>query len=444
MRTFQIVNIKKIEALTLSIPEGDKMLAFIGQNGTGKSTIGQVIRNLLSVNNFIKEPVTQGKETGKANYVGPDINGDEIRIEWEIGKDFESFHAYSSKDGKVKVISEPSKIRQLVGSYFSITAQEALSMMKYADTRKKFIEDYILKTLSDETYQKFQTLSNSISDKKNKATEGNLFHTRTDINKDITALQAQIKATEDLLTDQMKQDIEEEKEIQEALQELKDELETKLEATEKENFKGEIADSLAGVAEDVRMKIKRWPDLQIVIDQLSSMKTSLIESITEQTSDKYFHELRERIDNGNKLIWNISAAKESQGRKGPWEEKIKALEVALKTINEKIDKVKEERAELLAKNLAIPGLEFDEDFNIRLNGFLFDENSVSETEAKIAIVQLLSAINTADFIDIGDWSLYDKESRKKLLKIVEKNNQILIGQKVTEDTEVAMEVIMKG
>jgi ABC-type dipeptide/oligopeptide/nickel transport system ATPase component len=453
MKKLQIINIKKIEKLTLDIPDNARMLAFIGKNGTGKSTIGQVIRNLLSVKNFIEEPIQKGKETGQAIYTGTDSNGNEIRIEWEIGKEFESFHAYLKDGPKVKVISEPGKIRQLIGSYFSLTAQEALGMMKYAETRRKFIEDYILKTMPDEALAKFQEMSNRISDKKNKATEGNLFHTRTDINKEIAGIQAQIEAIKNLLTPEMKQDIEDEKEIREDLEGLKKDLEEAKTIRHKNQFIEDLLEDVAKLntrflfaAQEKTLDESYSNTMDDIARKLENEKQAIIDTDTdhELDIDEHIKTLGMRIDNGNKLIWNITTAKESQEKKAPLENRIKELQDSVENINIKINDIKEERAKLLADNLVIPGLEFDEDFNIRLNGFMFDENSVSETEAKIAIVELLSAINTADFIDIGDWSLYDKESRSKLLKIIDKRNQILIGQMVTEDQEVAMEVIMKG
>ena len=453
MKTLQIVNIKKIKDLTISIPEDARMLAFIGKNGTGKSTISQVIRNLLSVNNFIEEPVQRGKDTGKAVYVGPDINGNEIRIEWEVGKEFDSFHAYIKDGAKVKVINEPGKIRQLIGTYFSLTAQEALGMMKYADSRRKFIEDYILKTMPNEALTKFQELSNRISDKKNKATEGNLFHSRTDLNKEITAIQAQIKAIEDLLTPEMKQDIEDEEEIRKDLKQLQDDLAAARNIRDRNALINSISNDMADLNNRFAEANQEGHGFEKYADQLADIRDKFINELqaivdtdtnNEIDINTHIRELGERIDNGNKLVWNITTAKESQAKKEPLENRVKELHASIENITTKIGDIKEERAELLAENLAIPGLEFDEDFNIRLNGFMFDENSVSETEAKIAIVQLLSAINTADFIDIGDWSLYDKESRAKLLKIVEKGDQILIGQQVTEDEEVSMQVVMKG
>ena len=110
--------------------------------------------------------------------------------------------------------------------------------------------------------------------------------------------------------------------------------------------------------------------------------------------------------------------------------------------NDSIIKAKEE-IKLIYSNSSLPaGLELDED-TITLNGFVLDETTTSNTETRLAIVELLCKLNTSGFVNIGDFSLYDTTSKKYLLDFAKKNNMIFIGQKVTNDDETILTTIIQ-
>jgi hypothetical protein len=60
----------------------------------------------------------------------------------------------------------------------------------------------------------------------------------------------------------------------------------------------------------------------------------------------------------------------------------------------------------------------------------------------IAIIELLCKLNTSGFINIGDWSVYGTEAKKKILTFAKKNNMIFMGQEVSEQSEVSLKTII--
>ena len=187
-RTLNLINIKKIENKEFDLD--GQVFAFIGKNGSGKSSVIQAIETIFKGLGFMEKPVSAGKDVGSITYTGNDCHGEPIEIEWEVkGEDTTGkFKAKTIVDGKAKTITNVTRIRELMGNYIPISVQEAFSMMKSTDGRRRFMKDYIIPCLSTKDAERLNEIDTQISSAKNKTTAGNLFHTRTEKNNELKSV----------------------------------------------------------------------------------------------------------------------------------------------------------------------------------------------------------------------------------------------------------------
>ena len=443
-RDIQLVNIKLHENTLIDFSEGS-LFAFMGKNGSGKSTIIQCLESIAMAQNTMKEPVKRGKEAGKVIRHGQTRDGLDITIEWEVTNEGQnSFRAsYFDRQGNPKLVTDPKMIRELMGSYFNLSVNDAFEMMKYAEGRRKFIQDYIYASLTQTDRVRLAELDLQITDKKNKASENNLFHQRTakrkelDANRLLLGTQSMTPAEEKEATLVAKY----EGHLARLVEQNQSFNDLYLQKVEMIAIHNEMMDS----QEKLEEYNKKWEGRQNVETPLSFTR-KIIEELAEriENMDKSLEEkeeLEKRIALGKEKIAEAKRCDQKQKSRNETLLEIQGLENYITDLEASITKTKEARQEIIRNSPLPGGLAFDED-TISLNGFEFNETTLSETEARIALLDLLCSISTADFITIGDWSLYDAASRKKILEIAKKKNRMVFGQMVTEDNEITCKTII--
>jgi hypothetical protein len=150
--------------------------------------------------------------------------------------------------------------------------------------------------------------------------------------------------------------------------------------------------------------------------------------------DERINELRSAVtlaENDQQTI--LQAEKDMQTKSDLFDE--------VNSLDEDIHSAKFNMSTIIKKAKMPAGIELKEE-DIFLNGFVLNEESTSDTETRLAIIELLGNLNTSGFVDIGDASLFDDDSTKQLLKIAEKTNSILIGQQVTNEETLEMEIVI--
>ena len=120
---------------------------------------------------------------------------------------------------------------------------------------------------------------------------------------------------------------------------------------------------------------------------------------------------------------------------------IRETEAEITKISDRIEKLREERANIIQSSNFPSGMTIDDEYNIFIDGILFNESSISETMARTYIIKMLLKIAGGSFIDIGDWSLYDATYRKTIVDLAKENNCLLMGQYVTDQDEVTVKTI---
>lgn len=423
--------------------------AFLGENGSGKSSALQSIEEALMAKNFVKTPIKKGEKESSVVFKAQRDDQDPIQISIAIseGNKYEFTAAYI-KDGKVKNISDPKKIRELIGNYYPLTVESCLNMTSSTDGRRRFINEYLLPLLGEEKQKRLETLQNNISDKKNKATEGNWYHTRTEKQRELTGIEGELKAA--TLSEEDKATIASKDNVVKALNKLKEEKELhKGDDVKLTELNSEIKE-LNGIGKQLDIQDNElqseWSiDAREHFTAIIGILAKEVQQRVKKQEGLYTSEqitaLDEKITRGNNKLTEISVL-EKKGTNTDAKLRRDKIFNEVTEINDKIEKAKEE-IKLIYSNSSLPsGLQIDEEGLIILNGFELSENTNSETEVHLAIIGLLIKLNTCGFINIGDWSDYDKTSRKKILKLAQENNCLFIGQQVTEDTEVVLQTLI--
>jgi len=447
-KIFKIQNFKQYSDKEF-IMSGDT-IAFIGKNGSGKSSAIQAFETALMVKGFVKNPIKNGEKGASIHYIGKDIDGNPITIDVIIEKNNVTdneisymFNASAIVNNKPKSISDPKKIRELIGTYFPLTTENVLEMVKYTEGRRTFINDYLNQLISTSLKRELNALKLSISNAKNKYTEGNLYHTRTELNKKIELLSAEINALE--VTQEDKVLIGKKPDVENLLAKLKDEYELHKDDTLKSmNIDNLVKDILDHSSDYSHCRSFFGKHNVILPDKDAEIKTLI--DIAENELKTLWNEeqisrLLGRINEGISMLTKITTleSKSSPIAKVQEREKIFAQ---IQTIEGNITKAKERIKQIYVESKFPSGLEIGEDETIILNGFILDETTNSNTEVRIAILELLCNISTSEYVCVGDWSLFDKDSRKMILALAKKHNRIFIGQEVTQDEEVSLKTII--
>lgn len=467
-----LYNIKKFRGeheFVLMFP----MNAIIGKNRTGKSTVIQAFESVIRANGLVK--VNKDESQGYVVYLGKDLNGNDIKIQMDVYKDKkETFkiHYYHLVEEKWKTVTDKKVIEELLGIYFPLTAQDVFYMIKTSEGRKRLIEDYLLETLSPKDKEELQLQQNSISSAKNKKTYNiseenhfpnkikvitssekigmNYYHQRTEINLEIKTLEKQI---EDLiLTNEEKEAIKNSEKDREVIIEIEEKIsksKNKIEQLASKNS------DITFLREKGNLVMKQLQDLIESVsevmgefkDPLTTIKKEFYEKITKkgkmlaeeinflkkesEENGLMQEELKKIRERNNNVIVSLEKKKNLETKT----EQLKKLEECKKDLEDLINQCKQHITKIFKRSNLPEGLELTSDNQIILNEFEIDENITSESEMWIAIIELLCQLSKNKIVKIGDWSIFDQESKNEIGKIAEKHNKKFIGQLVVSDRD---------
>ncbi|CAK0747919.1 hypothetical protein CCP3SC1AL1_1560011 [Gammaproteobacteria bacterium] len=182
-RTIKILNLQKIKDSEFEL--GDTNI-IIGPNMSGKTTLSQAIQSIFLQKGFIKNPVSHGEKDGLVEYTGKDISGNSIIVKWQFNNEENKFTVAQIINEKVKIISDPKQIIGLLGNYFPLTAKDFWEKCKYAEGRKEIIDKYFISVFDNKEKERLNFINQQLTNKKNKESSNNLYHQRTEINRQIS------------------------------------------------------------------------------------------------------------------------------------------------------------------------------------------------------------------------------------------------------------------
>ena len=335
-----------------------------------------------------------------------------------------------------------------MGIYFPLTSEDVLNMVKYVEGRREFINKYLLQVFTEEQKKRIEQLQISISDKKNKATENNLYHTRALLNKELEGLNMVIKTQ--TITEEEEKELKLKDKVIDAINKLRSELDPhKSDVVIKNTLLNEI-DTIKATEADIINKLvsietKYNRELYAIKDLVSFNLKSLLSELDTKLNNLWTSEMisqyESSIQRGVEKKANLEAIERKQNPDNRILEERDKKFIKLTEINKQIESNKEELKQIFSNSSLPAGLEINED-DILLNGLPLDATVSGETETKIAIIELLLQITTSNFINVGNWSLYSIDAKKKILSLAKKYNRQMIGQEITSDNEVSLKTII--
>lgn len=442
MKSISIKNIKKLEDIHVEWPDNTKLIIVRGNNGSGKSTFAQVLNSILSVKNEMREPVTIGKESSSAVYKFTTNNGLPVNVKWEHKDGKDTFKCTIIKDGKSSTVSKVSDLKELFGNHYKYNVYDIFEMTKSVPGKRKFVNEFIYGSLSDLLREELETLSKSIATTSSKENEHNLYFKRRRLKAEADILAAKLSHVE--------WDEADEKKLGELINSKKLELErqdTILSIIDKNKEFTEVSktiyDKLQNILSDINYMNDHGIDFnpgifeQVVIDALKNRKSIRLKS--EAETAEALSECEKRIDSYTNEINVLNYKKQQNIEAKQSIDEYTSLKEQIELVDNKMEIAKDRIKEISSMAKLPQGVTYLDD-EIRINGYLFDSLSVSDTEARLAVIALLSHLNESKFVDIGDVSVYDKNSYSKLLSIAEQNNCTLVAQYVNDD-ELNFEII---
>jgi hypothetical protein len=404
-----------------------------GQNKTGKSSLINGILENLNAKSISKEPQTRESKTKKGYKIVTVLNkkGEEITVyhEFEKGNPKGEFYAEKADGTKVQNVTE---IRELIGDIAPYTVEDFFQKSKYTEGRRDIIKNIFKKMLKEKEVKEIEDIEGKLDTKK-----GTLYLERREKNTFLKSENTNLeKKNNEIISilESLKITSEDD-----ALKELK-----KLEESQID------PEQIAKISRQVEM-IKGW------INDIDQLETT-VSKISEKEQNKFKNNIfkfntgnafiKEFFENMIKEREKITSKKIDQERKDKLanlkqlistrnevEKSAKNLVSNIDKINKEMDTCIERRNEILT-NANLPNelmIESESDFSY--NGFEFNENEVSESEAWLIILEIMMQIYSGKLIFAGNASIYDKNSKAKILELAQKYDKQVMLEQVHEDME---------
>ena len=437
MLKLKIKNFKKIQFQEAEFENGN--LYFIkGSNNKGKTTFGQAILTCLNALNKTYDPIKWGENETEivCEFTGADGLNYIARYSKEKDKE-EKFVLMLPNGSKEHKITE---IRKIIG-YNQITVDEWFRLGLTAEGRRKQAE-YILELLPAESKEKINLIEEEINSK-----TGISYLRRQAKTKELETSQALLKKL--TITEQDKKELEKLDLYQENLNKLKIELQN----NEKNNNEAVLmAQKFEQLTKDkqrnsqeiteVEAEIKKLQDKLAKLKEEKEMLDKQIIVIPKQVDTT---DLKQRIEKGKQIIESLKALQKTQETIKKESETAQRLALEVEALNKKIEQLREEKRQIIASaNISdkimidTDGCWFMSDNNTPLP---FNEESISYSEGGIEITKIILEKNkNLPLVVLGKAREYDPENIKKLQKLAEQYNGIILADQVIPEGDLQIEI----
>jgi len=388
MKQLIISNVKLFKDKKFEWPDDATLLMLKGSNKLGKSTFEQVLRTILQVKNEMKDTTTRGEKSSTVVYKASDKDGNPMSVEWthEDGKD--KFKCSVIDGGKIKKITAVNSIRDVLGNHFRYSVQDIFNLVSTNEGKKKFMDEFVLALMTEKDKEDYLNAVIQSSSKQSKVTENNFYFKRRDLNRELELIAASLSDSVEWNAD------------------LQKELEECTLRADTESFRNKLYGVQKMISENIdtntSIKDKRQELIDIVyalntydVDKsyldLDKLNSSIKDRMTINKSLRAKLEIEE-----NSLIRQIESAKDfatrlaelnsmkfTYDRMADKRKQFESLTDAVESYTKKIEDLKKVIADILARTKLPEGLEVVDD-EVKLNGFSFDELSVSDSEARLA------------------------------------------------------------
>jgi len=461
-------NFKKLEDNSFEMT-GDYLYLVRGKNDSGKTSLIQALIMMMTANKkLIPNPITNGKDMSyiEGNIPGPEGN---YRIRIDIMPNGTSFLLFKPNGEKIKKVTD---IREIF-DYNSVTVEEFIRKSYTPAGRREQMA--ILANLLPETYRnRFNELRESVSN------TGNLFVARKEANADL-AYQEKLLLSNSI-SDTDLEFYKENSDVSKMIELIENNITDLEKIPSKETNIRLINDSYAvsinNLENDIRVNknshendlkekneleiemIKIQEKLKVIegrmlnriphIKTLESNLTTLINNKAKELADlpeTEEQELEMTQLKEEKLLLNgtlvqIGVIKSKIEEKEKSENNIKIYTTKAEIKEKALTDAKTELEQII-KQINVPGYAISVIDNvIHIDGFILDENQISDSKMTVAITAILAAANTkSKILCVGKLAELDDSNKAKLVEIAKANNLVIIGDEVTNEYD---DIYVKG
>ena len=422
-------NYKKIKDLNFDLNDYDAVIVN-GKNREGKTSLINGIFENLTATNLSNQPLTIGEEKGEKTVIVEDKNGKEIKIVHTFSKKSPKGTFYAIQDGQK--ISSVTKIRELIGDANAYTINEFFMMCKSIPGRRKFIQEVLMRLMTSEQIAKINVINNQINSK-----DGEFYITRTTLNSELKALEAIPGLTDEQKTLLAKKD---------ELLENKATSEKSIKATEhKIDILEKILNNIISIENGSGWQTLTKDDIIFKDEKAKTLFSNLIDLESQALQYKPVCEkglnsldIVLTSDQNNLLtitneLAEIEKIEYSQSTNGNLEEKIKDKKKEIEDINKKINNAIDLKSKILSESNLPKGLIIHSESEFTYNGFDFNENEISESEAWLLLAELTIPIYDCKYFRMGNAAIYGKDALEALTTMAAKYGKILALEKVNDD-----------
>lgn len=424
-------NYKKIKDLNFDLNDYDAVIVN-GKNREGKTSLINGIFENLTATNLSNQPLTIGEEKGEKTVIVEDKNGKEIKIVHTFSKKSPKGTFYAIQDGQK--ISSVTKIRELIGDANAYTINEFFMMCKSIPGRRKFIQEVLMRLMTSEQIAKINVINSQINSK-----DGEFYTIRTTLNSELKALEAIPGLTDEQKTLLAKKD---------ELLENKATSEKSIKATEhKIDILEKILNNIISIENGSGWQTLTKDDIIFKDEKAKTLFSNLIDLESQALQYKPVCEkglnsldIVLTSDQNNLLtitneLAEIEKIEYSQSTNGNLEEKIKDKKKEIEDINKKINNAIDLKSKILSESNLPKGLIIHSESEFTYNGFDFNENEISESEAWLLLAELTIPIYDCKYFRMGNAAIYGKDALEALTTMAAKYGKILALEKVNDDVD---------
>lgn len=438
---FHLVNYKLFEnkEITLDDPE---VIVISGPNEKGKTTIITALTEAWSLKGFTPDPLRKGTSSGHTAITGPDVNGNPITIIHDFNQ-FDRNGSFYAIDHTGKSIKSVAKIKELVGTFSPISLEEVYYMMKAADSRKRFIRDYIMPLIPKEVLEEIEEINGKVNE-----TKGTLFLMRRQSNSDVKTYESLVSEQKPLTSEQLLA-LKNGELYGPAIIEIEKRIDT-INQSNVENLKKQVAmDSMVTKVKDTHEKVvAAMKDIEYLNEQISAKKAFIEESkkaidsmtlevtkiVIEPFPTEEMADMKMDLERGKTALALYNATLATEASNKAIKDKLEDARLRSSVLDSQIADLRQKGKKLLEKAELPKGLSIDED-RIMLNELDLSDAQVSESAAKLALAELLCKLSTAKFIVMGNLGAFDSNRFKELVAIAQENNKIVVLESVVNTTD---------
>ena len=305
-------------------------------------------------------------------------------------------------------------------------------MCKSIPGRRKFIQEILMRLMTSEQIAKINVINNQINSK-----DGEFYITRTTLNSELKALEAIPGLTDEQKTLLAKKD---------ELLENKATSEKSIKATEhKIDILEKILNNIISIENGSGWQTLTKDDIIFKDEKAKTLFSNLIDLESQALQYKPVCEkglnsldIVLTSDQNNLLtitneLAEIEKIEYSQSANGNLEEKIKDKKKEIEDINKKINNAIDLKSKILSESNLPKGLIIHSESEFTYNGFDFNENEISESEAWLLLAELTIPIYDCKYFRMGNAAIYGKDALEALTTMAAKYGKILALEKVNDD-----------